>query len=813
MPRTLKLVIVLLALAGIGLAFAAFLFIYPKYREYQRVADSFDLAELDNIPAISEVFDYAGMRYSKLEGQVRYVVPLSQISPNFINALLAREDSRFYKHRGVDLTGIARAAVRNVNAGNVKEGASTITQQLARNTFDLGDDRWRKKLVEALLALRIEKNLSKEKILEAYANRIYYGLGLYGVETASRACFGKSANELTLSEAAILAGLIRSPNRLTPLGDSRTALAERDQVLGRMEELKMITPEEAKAARAEPIPLTKILLPSTQENYAMDAVMRDLAILLPKDIIDRGGLKIYTTIDPRLQMIAEEAVESKLAQLESSKEWPHPTRVPVTTADPQANAEKPTESPYVQGALMAIDNETGGIRAIVGGRDFKESPYNRAWLAKRQVGSTFKPFVYAAAFSKGMGPGMLVDDSPIREGDIAGVTSWSPRNSDGENEGLQPAALGLIRSRNTMTVRVGEFATRAEVRALALKAGLEKVPDIPAIYLGAFETTLKDLTAAYTMFPNNGVRRQPYIIESIQDRYGKTIYKATRAELRCINPDVNYVMNELLRDVIRKGTATAATSFGLTVPAAGKTGTTDDYKDAWFIGYTTRLTCGVWVGMDRPERIADRGYGSKLALPIWVDFIQNASAWKYIAQNFTVPGNLQTVELCRTSGALATPECKFARTTYRAQLPQNMIPRNQCPDHTGLLASFPTSSGSNPASASYAPAADAPPRGVPAAPAVPAQTVADASSRAVPAGPAVPAQAVAAPAGPPPDLTAPMAPPPFAIPPMAPPSLAPPSVPTTTVQATEATAEQTPPPDANYRMIRRQNGFIFENSR
>ena len=812
MPRTLKLVIVLLALAGIGLAFAAFLFIYPKYREYQRVADSFDLAELDNIPAISEVFDYAGMRYSKLEGQVRYVVPLSQISPNFINALLAREDSRFYKHRGVDLTGIARAAMRNVNAGNVKEGASTITQQLARNTFDLGDDRWRKKFVEALLALRIEKNLSKEKILEAYANRIYYGLGLYGVETASRACFGKSANELTLSEAAILAGLIRSPNRLTPLGDSRTALAERDQVLGRMEELKMITPEEAKAARAEPIPLTKILLPSTQENYAMDAVMRDLAILLPKDIIDRGGLKIYTTIDPRLQMIAEEAVESKLAQLESSKEWPHPTRVPVTTADPHANAEKPAESPYVQGALMAIDNETGGIRAIVGGRDFKESPYNRAWLAKRQVGSTFKPFVYAAAFSKGMGPGMLVDDSPIREGDIAGVTSWSPRNSDGENEGLLPAALGLIRSRNTMTVRVGEFATRAEVRALALKAGLEKVPDIPAIYLGAFETTLKDLTAAYTMFPNNGVRRQPYIIESIQDRYGKTIYKATRAELRCINPDVNYVMNELLRDVIRKGTATAATSFGLTVPAAGKTGTTDEYTDARFIGYTTRLTCGVWVGMDRPERIADRGYGSKLALPIWVDFIQNASAWKYIAQNFTVPGNLQTVELCRTSGALATPECKFARTTYRAQLPQNMIPRNQCPDHTGLLASFPTSSGSNPASASYAPA-DAPPRGVPAAPAVPAQTVADASSRAVPVGPAVPAQAVAAPAGPPPDLTAPMAPPPFAIPPMAPPSLAPPSVPTTTVQATEATAEQTPPPDANYRMIRRQNGFIFENSR
>ena len=312
---------------------------------------------------------------------------------------------------------------------------------------------------------------------------------------------------------------------------------------------------------------------------------------------------------------------------------------------------KESESPHVQGALVAIDNETGGVRAVVGGRDFKESPYNRALLAKRQIGSTFKPFVYAAAFGHGMAPGTLVDDAPIRGGDIAGLaTTWSPENSDGQNQGLQPAALGLIRSRNTMTVRVGEFATRSAVRELALNAGLENVPDIPAIYLGAFETTLKNLTAAYTMFPNNGVRRQPYIIESIEDRYGQTIYKASRAELRCITPAVDYVMNELLRDVIRKGTATAAASLGLTVPAAGKTGTTDDYKDAWFVGYTTRLTCGVWVGMDRPQRIADRGYGSKLALPIWVDFIQNASAWKYVAQNFAVPGNLQTVQLCRASG-------------------------------------------------------------------------------------------------------------------------------------------------------------------
>ncbi len=687
--KFLKILGILLVLATLALAIAGSIFVYPRYQEYQAIADGFDLAELDRIPAISEVYDYAGLRYSRLPGEVRYVVPLAEISPHFINAVLAREDSRFREHQGVDYTGIGRAAVRNLQAGSVKEGASTLTQQLARNTFDLGDDRWRKKFVEALLALRIEKSLSKDQILEAYANRIYYGIGMYGVETAARACFGKSARELTLSEAAILAGLIRSPNRLNPLEDSRTALAQRDQVLRRMEELTMITPAEATAARAEQMPLAKRQAPPVLENYAMDAVLRDLAILLPKETIDRGGLKIYSTIDRRLQMIAEDAVEVQLTKIETEKGWPHPTLAQSLETSAQNPSAKGNESSYIQGALVAIDNETGGLRAIVGGRDFQDSPYNRAVLAKRQIGSTFKPFVYAAAFDRGMAPGTQIDDGPIGEGDIAGVlTTWSPENSDGENLGMQPAAIGLVRSRNTMTVRVGEMATRSAVHALAQKSGLENVPNIPAIYLGAFETTLKSLAAAYTMFPNDGVRRQPYIIERIDDLQGKTIYKATQAELRCISPAVGYVMNELLRDVIRKGTAASAKSFGLTVPAAGKTGTTDDYKDAWFVGYTSRLTCGVWVGMDRPQRIADRGYGSKLALPIWVDFIQHASAWKYVAQNFAGPGNLQKVELCRVSGAVATSECLAAGSSYQAQLPAVMIPRTQCPDHGGAMAAF-----------------------------------------------------------------------------------------------------------------------------
>jgi len=671
-----RLILGLVVLAIISAAALAW-YAYPKYVEYQALADSFDLDELQDIPAISEVFDTNGQRYSRLSGEVRYVVPFDKISPLFVKAVQAREDSRFFEHRGVDPQGIVRAAWKNVRSGGVREGASTLTQQLARNTFALGDDRWKRKFVEALLAWRIEKKLTKEEIIGAYANRIYYGAGLYGVETASRACFGKSASDLTLSEAAVLAGLIRSPNRLSPLEDGRKAIAVRNEVLNRMLDLKYITAQEAEDAQKEELPAAKRMPPIFQEDFAMDTVMRDLHILIPKETIDQGGLKIYTTIDRRLQLLGQDAVDARLEKLEKQPGWKHPVRDPDAPPPPDAK-----ESPYVQGALIAIDNETGGIRAVIGGRDFKESPLNRAVMSKRQIGSTFKPFIYAAAFDHGFLPGTLVSDAPLSPEEVQAVGNWAPENSDRESEGILPAAMGLIRSRNTMTVRVGEFATLPVVRDLAVKSGLSDTPLVPAIYLGAFEATLKDLTAAYTMFPNQGVRRQPYIIERIEDREGHTIYKASRAQLGCISPEVSYVMTELLQDVLRKGTGASASSEGLTIPAAGKTGTTDDYKDAWFVGYTTRLTCGVWVGFDRPQRIADRGYGSTLALPIWVDFMEEANKWKYEASSFPRPADLMTATLCRTSGQLSTVGCQ---DVYQAQLPAALIPKQVCLTHGGSL--------------------------------------------------------------------------------------------------------------------------------
>jgi len=627
---------------------------------------------------------------------VRYVAPLTRISPNFTKALLAREDSRFYQHRGVDYAGILRAAWRNATLGSVREGASTLTQQLARNTYSLDADRWRRKVIEALLALRIEQHLSKDEILEAYMNRIYFGLGLYGVETASRACFGKSASELTLSESSILAGLIRSPNRFTPLGDSRKAITQRNQVLERMKQLEWITEKEQAVALEEEIPSGKRLPPVLQADYAMDAVTRDLAILLPRNVIERGGLKIYTTIDRRLQLLAQDAVGQKLAELERQPGWKHPTRESVLASAPTAGPDA-VASPFVQGSLVAIDNESGGIRAIVGGRDFKESPYNRALLARRQLGSTFKPFVYAAAFDRGLMPGTLISDAELAEGEVEGAGHWTPENSDGSNGGMLPVSQGLIRSRNTMSVRVGQLAGVPVIHQLAVRAGFADVPAVPAMFLGAFEQNLKDVTGAYTTFACNGTRKQPYIIERIEDRDGQTIYKASHAELPLLRPSVSYLVTQLMREVLRSGTAASSKSLGLDIPAAGKTGTTDDYKDAWFVGFTSRLTCGVWVGMDRPERIMDHGYGSALALPIWVAFMEEAAKWKYQAVSFSEPDNLRDVTLCNTSGRLATPECTADGTSYEAKLPADLVPKGICPTHAPVYTAVPVSLPAPPA--------------------------------------------------------------------------------------------------------------------
>src|SRR5881394_1052165 len=526
-----------------GAVFAVFLF-------YGTWAQTFDMKNVGEMPERNTVYDVDGKIYSRLAGANRLKVSLNEVSPFFITAVLAREDARFYEHKGIDWRGILRALVRDISSGSAKEGASSITQQLARNSLPLGGRTLSRKLLEAMVALRIEKDFTKQQILEAYVNRIYFGAGCYGVQTASLAYFGKDAAKLNLSESAILAGLIRSPNRFSPLKNPEGAAIQRDTVLDRLVELKKISPAEAQEAKLTKVASHPKRMPLIQENYAMDAVQRDLNLLLKPEQIDAGGLFIYTTLDPTVQNAATQAIETQLAKIEHQSGYKHPLK---------ANYRPPEEGedsamPYLQGALVAIDNESGGIRALVGGRDYAQSKFNRALApANRQIGSSFKPFVYTVAFMHGLLPGAAVSDGPIEPGEIQGAGSWAPGNSDGTYGGVQPVSYGLIHSRNTMSVRVGELAGLDNIQKIAMTLGLsQNVPHGPAIYIGSFETDLKDLTAAYTVFPNAGVRKQAYIIERIDDAEHQPVYRASHIAAPALDPSAAWMTSQLMEEVLTR---------------------------------------------------------------------------------------------------------------------------------------------------------------------------------------------------------------------------------------------------------------------
>jgi len=670
-------VALLVVVAASGLA--VFLF-------YGAWAQTFDMKKVDEMPERNTVFDVDGKIYSRLAGANRLKISLNQVSSLFIAAVLAREDARFYQHKGIDWKGILRALLHDIMSGSAKEGASSITQQLARNSLPLGGRTISRKLLEAMVALRIEHQFTKQQILELYVNRIYFGTGCYGVETASQAYFGKSASKLNLPEAALLAGLIRSPNRFSPLKNPEGAKTQRNAVLNRMVALKKLSSaqaEEAKRAKITPHPKR---LPFIQENYAMDAVQRDLNPLLTQDQIDNGGLSIYTTLDPAVQNATQQALETQLTKIEHQSNFHHPLKA---SYQPPESGEGDSSMPYLEGAVVVIDNASGGIRALVGGRDYAQSKFNRALApANRQVGSAFKPFVYTIAFTHGLLPGAAISDGPIQPGEIEGAGNWSPGNSDGRYGGTLPCSYGLIHSRNTMSVRVGQFAGLDSVQKVVNTLGLAQiVPRGPAIYIGSFETDLKDLTAAYSVFPNAGVRKQAYIIERIDDQQHKPIYRSAHISVPALDPSAAWMTSELMEDVLTRGTAASARSLGFKLPAAGKTGTTNDYKDAWFLGYTNTLTCGVWVGFDQPTTIIPHGYGAALALPVWTQ-VMNKAAEHYPAQPLQPTMPIQHAMVCSISNQLATTGCQAAGSAYEIDLPAGKVPAVACQVHGGEQSPF-----------------------------------------------------------------------------------------------------------------------------
>ena len=649
-------------------------------------AQRYDLEKLRAMPERSIVLDRLGEELGRIHGEKRSLVPLGQVAENFRKAILAREDARFYTHHAIDPIGIIRAAVANTQGK--RQGASTITQQLASDVFQLkrGEQRGdtlrqiNRKLLEIAIACRIEMSMQKDAILEAYINQINWGRQIRGIGEASRIYFEKHPAELTLSESAMLAGIVRAPDAFNPFSSPAAAIRERDTTLERMVNTAAISRSEADAAKAETIELRPKWRREAEESYAMDAIRRDLEIILEKENIELGGLTIHTTIDLRIQRRGEEALDKKLREVERIPGYPHQTRT-AWRAMAEGKREEPT---YLQGAAVVVENRSGAVLAVIGGRDAHESKYNRAIQSRRQFGSLFKPFVYLAALDAGLRPDTSVSDGPIQPGEITGAGTWRPHNSDGKFGGFEPASYGLIRSRNTMSVRVGNFAGMARVAEVAKNAGFSTpMPPNPAAFLGAWEVSPWEIATAYSIFPNNGARFCPYLISEIKDRKGNVLYSSLPLQYPAAKAGSAWSISRILTEVTTRGTAAAVTRLGFDAPCGGKTGTTNDFKDAWFSGYTSNLTCTVWVGFDTPKKTIQGGYGATLALPVWVDVMKTAERLGYKAGKLNSNVPLVASNLCRLSGKRVTAGCEEAATAYLDQVPSDMLlaPNDFCPIH------------------------------------------------------------------------------------------------------------------------------------
>ncbi len=545
----------------------------------------------------------------------RIEVPLAEVSPHLIRAVVAIEDRRFFDHEGFDPVRIVGSSLAVLRAGRAVQGGSTITQQLARQS--LGREKTlRRKLKELLTAIELERHYTKREILELYFNKVYFGDGLYGVEAASRGYFGKRAAELTLAESALLAGLLQAPSAYAPTVNPEKAQVRRRVVLQALVDTKAISEAEYERAARNPIRLKDSLQRHEPHGaYFKEEVRRQLVQQFGWERVSEAGLRIYTTIDLAKQRAAEAAVAQSLHAIDRTL-----TRTKALRAASSGPGTQSNEA--LQAALVAIDPETGAVRALVGGRDFAQSPYNRATQAHRQPGSAFKPFVYAAALEAGYRPDDVIDrlDEPLQ----LAQASWSP-----DDEHVSESSLTLrdaLRvSSNRAAVRLLDDVGLQRTLNMARAFGFENLPNVPSVALGSGEVTLDAMTAAFAAFANGGLVGRPFVIRRVLDRDGTVLFDWDEPARRAIAPENAYRMADMLADVVDNGTGSAARRLGFDLPAAGKTGTTNDYRDAWFIGFTPTLVAGVWVGYDQPRTIRSNGYASDLAVPLWTQFMKSAT--------------------------------------------------------------------------------------------------------------------------------------------------------------------------------------------
>ncbi|MFO0752670.1 MAG: PBP1A family penicillin-binding protein [Thermodesulfovibrionales bacterium] len=716
------------------------------------------LALATGVPSIADLKKYRATEGTKvyadddtLVGEFKIekgiFVPVEKIPSSMKNALVAVEDSRFWQHKGIDYIGIARALVKDIMHGSLKEGGSTITQQLAKIIFLSPEKTIQRKLREAQLAMKLEKELSKKEILELYLNKVYFGHGAYGVEMAARTYFGKSVGQLTLPEAAMLAGLVKAPTTYSPYNDLVRAKERQEVVLSRMEEEGYIKPSERSMAKAAPIALSSLRTSTETNNYFLEYVRQHLEQKYGVETVYKGGLKVYTALNKNTQAAAQKALQEGLREIDKRRGWRGPVghkdgikedagdgqRVSFTAAPGDIStgivlaagpsealvkargltgklsladalwaannltkgARKPAprgfkltdilrpgdivwvrvktvsgrnvtfsleQEPEVEGALAAVEPETGYIRALVGGYNFTKSEYNRAVYAKRQPGSSFKPLIYAAALEHNFTPASLIDDAPVSySGGIDG--EWKPENYDHKYYGPTRLREALAYSRNVVTIKLVESVGIDAVISFAREAGIETdMPRELTIALGSISITPLEMAATYSTFANGGTRMQPIAVKYVTDAKGGLLESNEPEGVEVVSPQTSFLITSMMGDVITYGTGMRA---NIGRPAAGKTGTSNDYKDAWFIGYTPQLVGCVWVGYDDMRRSLGRGeVGGRAAAPIWGRFMRDALAGEPL-EPFPLPEGIIQVPIDPLNGLLSADESSAVYEYFR----------------------------------------------------------------------------------------------------------------------------------------------------
>ena len=564
----------------------------------------------------------------------RRVISIAEVPDVVIKAFVAGEDARFFQHEGLDLVGIARAFVKNMIAGEIVQGGSTITQQVARSLYLSPERTFTRKIREAILAYKIDRYLTKQEILELYLNHIYLGHGAYGIEAAAQSYFGKSARSLTLPEAAMLAGLPKAPSRFSPYVNMERARQRQAYVLTRMQEDGYITPAARDQAMKEPVKLISSKPREKIAPYFTENVRRYILEKYGSDALYREGLEVYTTINVEMQKAANEAVERGLKEME--------TREKFTPGE-------------LQGALLCMDARTGEIKAMVGGRDYRKSEFNRATQARRRPGSAFKPFVYTAAFDKGLTPATVILDSPIIFNDSA-RGEWKPQNFEHKFFGPTTLRTALTFSRNVVTVKLLQELGLAYVIDYAHNMGIVSplTRDL-TLALGTSTVTLQEMVRGYGVLASGGRRVEPYFIRKIVDRNGHVLEEQAPQVEQAIDPRVAFLTTSVLQNVVQEGTGERVKAIGR--PVAGKTGTTDDYFDAWFIGYTPSLVAGVWVGFDAEKTMGRSGVGGRAAAPVWLYFMEQALKGTPV-EVFAAPEGVVFARIDPKTGLLAGPWTK-----------------------------------------------------------------------------------------------------------------------------------------------------------